>query len=137
MVHTHSRSVCAECRWVGSSESCPFCHKEAISVHHRWRAPKKNNDAAWKLIINGDVMWDKKAVNKKLKDQYMTRWHLDGTQYCHLGHKLVPPNVIYYGFDKRYATCASCRQAAMLITKNKALKFKDHADEIYSKMEIQ
>lgn len=59
--------VCVECRKVDVP-----CNHEKISVDgNRWRAPKMNNNKAWKLIESGDIWWDKRYMNQ-VADMY--RW---------------------------------------------------------------
>lgn len=29
-----------------------------IGMNYRWRAPKKNNDKAWKIIASGQLYWE-------------------------------------------------------------------------------
>ena len=47
-----------------------MCGKHDFIESSRWRAPKKNNDSAWKRIANGEHMWDRNAVAKKSR-----RWN--------------------------------------------------------------
>lgn len=66
--------VCIAHREVSHWGSCPVCGKHDLLFHPRWRAPKRNNDVAWKRIANGEYNWDRKAVAKKKR-----RWqeHMD------------------------------------------------------------
>jgi hypothetical protein len=58
--------VCVPCRLAMKSMSvCSNCHNPAEFCGYRWRAPKRTNDRAWKMIESGDFMWDKKAIAKK------------------------------------------------------------------------
>jgi hypothetical protein len=54
---THQSSVCV----VHRSVNKPCCDSERLVFGWRWRAPKKNNDAAWKRIEQGRYLWDTKA----------------------------------------------------------------------------
>lgn len=69
-----SKTVCVPCRkvWAGGGSSnrsnkgdkriltlapstgCPLCKGETVSVSYRWRAPRRNDDRAWKRIAAGD-----------------------------------------------------------------------------------
>lgn len=71
---SRSPSVCVVCRT--SFKGGSGCGHEKIYMSHKWRAPKKDNDKAWKMIEAGDIWWDKKAVeNARLDDNiYTERW---------------------------------------------------------------
>lgn len=59
--------VCIECRMVR-----PPCEHEKFSITHKWRAPKKTNDKAWRMIAKGDYWWDKRHIDRTA-DKYI--WH--------------------------------------------------------------
>jgi hypothetical protein len=59
--------VCIVCRMVR-----PPCNHEKFSITHRWRAPKKTNDKAWRMVANGDYWWDKRHLDRTA-DKYI--WH--------------------------------------------------------------
>lgn len=68
-------SVCVECRTV----DLPCGHTDQIQVDGvRWRAPKKHNDKAWKLIAAGDIWWDKRYM-RQVADTY--RYGLNGERW--------------------------------------------------------
>jgi hypothetical protein len=59
-----SRQVCPECRTVDTIVvTC--AHANKVWVSSKWRAPKRNNDRAWKRIAEGDLLWDDGAVQRK------------------------------------------------------------------------
>lgn len=91
----------------------PCNHKDKILVNgNRYRVPKKNNDKAWKRIENGDMLWDDRAVEQSQKHwQPQRNFDIQGDPICHRGHKVVPPNVHYFGGNLRIPLCASCRYA--------------------------
>lgn len=59
--------VCVKCRHVarGRAGTCPICRQTMQHMYYTWRAPKKTNDKAWKLIENGQWLWDRHAVDTK------------------------------------------------------------------------
>lgn len=59
---SNSTYMCIPCR---SGNGCLTKQHETIYMGRRWRAPKRTNDRAWKMIEAGDVWWDKKALAKK------------------------------------------------------------------------
>lgn len=59
--------VCIECRMVN-----PPCKHDKFGITHKWRAPKKTNDKAWRLIAGGDYWWDKRHLDRTA-DKYV--WH--------------------------------------------------------------
>lgn len=63
MTHHGVVFVCAEHRFASHWNPCP-CGKD-ISMSPRWRAPKKTNDKAWKMIQSGDFLWDKRAKRRR------------------------------------------------------------------------
>jgi len=65
MTHHGIVLVCLTHRAVSHYGGCPVCGNYDFSIHPKWRAPKKNNDAAWKLLEKGDYLWDKRAVIRK------------------------------------------------------------------------
>lgn len=68
------RHVCIGCRKVDFHPECPQCGKETVLVGHRWRPPKKNNDRAWKLIANGEWLWDTRHVNRVAANDAYRKW---------------------------------------------------------------
>lgn len=71
--------VCVPCREVfKDTYKCPRCGNTMVVQTYRWRAPKKNNDAAWKLIEQGIWLWDKKALAKIARlDPRSAAWRLE------------------------------------------------------------
>jgi hypothetical protein len=55
-------SVCVTCREINK-----HCEHEKINTGHKWAAPRKTNDKAWKMIAEGDIWWDKRRVNRPLR----------------------------------------------------------------------
>lgn len=45
-----------------------------MHMGYRWRAPKKNNDKAWKMIAEGQYLWDAKALAKKPESYLSDAW---------------------------------------------------------------
>lgn len=78
--------ICIPCRGVYSNTDsfsfsggmstiiCPNCRKPLKGMFYNWRAPKKNNDEAWKLIAAGDYYWDKKHVDSRAKRDRL-KWY--------------------------------------------------------------
>lgn len=60
----HGHYVCPTCRTVSLTH---LCEHEIIAVSHKWRAPRKDNDRAWKRVAAGDLLWDHRAVEKSLR----------------------------------------------------------------------
>jgi hypothetical protein len=58
---------CATCQFAGY-EQCPCNNGEWRYMSSKWRPPKKHNTHAWKRIANGELWWDRKAIDKKAKD---------------------------------------------------------------------
>ena len=54
-----------------------------MEVSYKWRAPRKNNDAAWRRIANGDWLWER--PRPKVSDGYVKwngrGWDIWGPQY--------------------------------------------------------
>lgn len=46
------------------SGQCPGGHA-MICMGKHWRAPKRNNIKAWKMLANGHKLWDDKSVQRK------------------------------------------------------------------------
>ena len=60
---TSTKSFCVECRGKITPQ-----HNENHTTHtvsSRWRAPRINNDSAWKRIAAGEIWWDRKAISRK------------------------------------------------------------------------
>lgn len=60
---TSTKSFCVECRGKITPQ-----HNESHTTHYvssKWRAPRRNNDAAWKRIAAGEIWWDRKAIRGK------------------------------------------------------------------------
>jgi hypothetical protein len=63
---SNSQFICIPCRQVfRQTDKCPNCGGAMALRHHKWRAPRKTNRKAWKLIEQGDWLWDKRAVAEK------------------------------------------------------------------------
>ena len=60
----HSYYVCAECREINKP-----CNHETIRVGSNWSAPRKTNDKAWKLIASGDIWWNKRRIDRPLRQR--------------------------------------------------------------------
>ena len=43
--------------WKGHGH-CPQCGEPGIAMGTKWRAPKSNDEKAWKRIESGDFLWD-------------------------------------------------------------------------------
>lgn len=76
-----SKRVCVPCRKVygggGSSNRnnasrpgrvatvapwrCTVCGEPMVEVSYRWRAPRRNNDRAWRRIEQGNWLWERDA----------------------------------------------------------------------------
>lgn len=70
MTIQNSISVCVPCRFAAKQTwKCPHCGLEMAYAGRKWRAPKKNNDRAWKMIAAGDWLWDKMAIDSKAVKQ--------------------------------------------------------------------
>ena len=63
-----SRQVCPECRTVAPI-IITCAHANKIWVGSKWRAPKKTNDRAWKRIAEGEIQWDRAAIEAKAQKQ--------------------------------------------------------------------
>lgn len=63
MTHHGIVFVCPEHRHASHWNACKCGNN--IFMSPRWRAPKKTNDRAWKMIQNGEFLWDKKAIARK------------------------------------------------------------------------
>lgn len=61
-MHRGHRYVCVPCRIV--SGVAPSCGHEAALVGHRWRAPRKGDDRAWRRIAAGDWLWDETSLRR-------------------------------------------------------------------------
>lgn len=71
---SHATNVCVQCRHVTKiGAGCPAGHELRYMGRH-WRAPKKDNDAAWKRIEAGDFLWDKRVTRKHLVDRWPGDW---------------------------------------------------------------
>src|SRR5215467_3368267 len=60
----NSPHVCVPCRKVYRQymDRCPQCKGFMAHPGYRWRAPKRINNKAWKLIEKGFWLWDTKIV---------------------------------------------------------------------------
>jgi hypothetical protein len=54
------------------SSTCPTCNKSLINMGTRWRAPRKKDNRSWSKILNGDIWWDQKALDKISENHYVT-----------------------------------------------------------------
>jgi hypothetical protein len=43
---------------------CPTCGEPGLSMGPKWRPPKLTDEKSWKLIDNGDYLWDKRAIRR-------------------------------------------------------------------------
>lgn len=67
--------VCVPCRNVFRlTGKCPDFGEVLVRRHHKWRAPRKTNDKAWKLIEQGDWLWDKRALRGRRDSQRSQEW---------------------------------------------------------------
>lgn len=66
--------VCIPCRFTAKRRDwgvgvkpyeCPHCGEPFRNMGTKWRPPKKNNEIAWKLIAQGNIWWDKGAVEQR------------------------------------------------------------------------
>ena len=74
--------ICIPCRFVTKSvwgANCPKCREPMKNMGTHWRAPKKSNERAWRLIEQGKYLWDEKAVARA-----------DGDSVWGLIHNLAP-----------------------------------------------
>lgn len=69
--------VCSACRKVVTIDPCPICNQETLLVSSDWRIPRSNNNAAWKMIQAGDIMWDKHAVERGSRHAFPSSLLLD------------------------------------------------------------
>lgn len=100
-------SVCIDCRKANKGIACTIEGHRVFSLHYKWRAPKKNNAKAWRMIADGDVWWDKKAVAKA------TMYYQPLKRCCSCGNykalsedgvNLIPHRRIIDEFDPRLPT---------------------------------
>lgn len=67
--------VCIPCRNVkGGNATCQFCRQPMHAMYYKWRAPKKKDDKAWKIIEAGDWYWDKKAIDQEAWNRVIGIW---------------------------------------------------------------
>jgi hypothetical protein len=52
---------------------CPTCGEEGIKMGTKWRAPKKNNERAWKRVQSGDFLWDHNEVSFPNRERVVAR----------------------------------------------------------------
>lgn len=59
---SNSKYVCVPCRLVfKQTHICPTCGESMKYVHPDWRAPKRNNNRAWRRVEKGEWLWDRRA----------------------------------------------------------------------------
>lgn len=145
MVSRSTRTVCLDHRELTVSNAHANCN--TITVHSKWRAPRKTNTKAWKLIEQGILLWDVRAVAAAARKHGVhglyRPWQLDGTQTCNYGHRLVQPNIVKLN---DFVRCAACRHASMIHAQQNGQdyrtqcgmkhrrNFKDIADDFYNKI---
>jgi hypothetical protein len=133
-MNRNTKYVCLNCRQFVTGDPCTVCKQPTTAVNHRWRIPKKNNHAAWRIIHDGDIMWDHKAIDKKNNRRpWLMRYDLDGTHRCPVGHKLVQPNVAP---RLLYVICAACNKAR-IDKNNPNVDWRELADKYYAEMGIK
>lgn len=47
-----------DCKVTKGNANCPECSQPMIYMGKRWRAPKLNNEAAWRRVQSGDILWE-------------------------------------------------------------------------------
>jgi hypothetical protein len=73
MPHRPYKYVCIACRTISkTSSTCVECQQPTWILHHKWRAPKRTNDRAWKRIAAGDWLWE---LPKKLSTEATVVWN--------------------------------------------------------------
>lgn len=70
MTFVRTITVCVSCRTINNT---PPCAHEKETCHHKWRAPKRSNDRAWKRIAAGDWLWDDTSIRRSVRRMYR-RW---------------------------------------------------------------
>jgi hypothetical protein len=52
--------------WGGTgSWMCPVCRQPMQHLGYRWRAPKRDDNAAWARIEAGEWLWDRRAIRRR------------------------------------------------------------------------
>ena len=84
---TNHTYLCVSCRWVHKAYGlCPKCGESMRDMGYRWRAPKRTNLKAWRLIEAGDFMWDKKAI-APVKEWMSPSYWIESWNRQHPKHK--------------------------------------------------
>lgn len=68
MPSTSTRVVCVSCRAVGQGGAAhDACAGPVLTVTARWRAPRRGNDTAWARVAAGELLWDRRAVQRSAR----------------------------------------------------------------------